>query len=290
MKYDMTGAAAVLAVDRRARRARAARAGHRRGSASPRTCRRARRSGRTTCCASAAARPSRSLNTDAEGRLVLADGLVAASEEQPDAIVDVATLTGAAGRRARAPHRRAHGRRRAGRPRFARLPTRSARRCGRCRCPASCCRCSKSDVADLANAKPGMTVPAACSSPASSCSSSSGTRRGLGRARSRGRTSTSPGRRTTRARRWGFTGTGATGVAVRTLARAGRGALRRVVRSYGRGTSPIPPAAATSRRQSVSLIRCAREIAGCPSRTLTLSSWVAEAVATPRPSAPSSSA
>jgi leucyl aminopeptidase len=36
------------------------------------------------------------LNTDAEGRLVLADGLVAASEESPDAIVDVATLTGAA--------------------------------------------------------------------------------------------------------------------------------------------------------------------------------------------------
>lgn len=36
------------------------------------------------------------LNTDAEGRLVLADGLVDASQEQPDAIVDVATLTGAA--------------------------------------------------------------------------------------------------------------------------------------------------------------------------------------------------
>jgi leucyl aminopeptidase len=36
------------------------------------------------------------LNTDAEGRLVLADGIVAASEEHPDAIVDVATLTGAA--------------------------------------------------------------------------------------------------------------------------------------------------------------------------------------------------
>ena len=35
------------------------------------------------------------LNTDAEGRLVLADGLVAAAEEHPDAIVDVATLTGA---------------------------------------------------------------------------------------------------------------------------------------------------------------------------------------------------
>lgn len=36
------------------------------------------------------------LNTDAEGRLVLADGIAAASEENPDAIIDVATLTGAA--------------------------------------------------------------------------------------------------------------------------------------------------------------------------------------------------
>ena len=36
------------------------------------------------------------LNTDAEGRLVLADGLQAASAEHPDLIVDVATLTGAA--------------------------------------------------------------------------------------------------------------------------------------------------------------------------------------------------
>ncbi|KRA23394.1 aminopeptidase [Microbacterium sp. Root61] len=35
------------------------------------------------------------LNTDAEGRLVLADGLVAASREHPDLIVDIATLTGA---------------------------------------------------------------------------------------------------------------------------------------------------------------------------------------------------
>jgi leucyl aminopeptidase len=35
------------------------------------------------------------LNTDAEGRLVLADGLSMASEEHPDAIVDLATLTGA---------------------------------------------------------------------------------------------------------------------------------------------------------------------------------------------------
>ncbi|UKA51494.1 leucyl aminopeptidase [Arthrobacter sp. FW305-123] len=35
------------------------------------------------------------LNTDAEGRLVMADGIVAASLEKPDAIIDVATLTGA---------------------------------------------------------------------------------------------------------------------------------------------------------------------------------------------------
>ncbi|UPW17193.1 aminopeptidase PepB [Agarivorans sp. TSD2052] len=36
------------------------------------------------------------LNTDAEGRLVLADGLIAASEVKPDKIIDAATLTGAA--------------------------------------------------------------------------------------------------------------------------------------------------------------------------------------------------
>jgi leucyl aminopeptidase len=36
------------------------------------------------------------LNTDAEGRLVLADGLVDASAENPDVLIDVATLTGAA--------------------------------------------------------------------------------------------------------------------------------------------------------------------------------------------------
>jgi leucyl aminopeptidase len=35
------------------------------------------------------------LNTDAEGRLILADALAWASDEEPDAIVDLATLTGA---------------------------------------------------------------------------------------------------------------------------------------------------------------------------------------------------
>ena len=35
-------------------------------------------------------------NTDAEGRLAMCDGLVLATEEKPDAILDIATLTGAA--------------------------------------------------------------------------------------------------------------------------------------------------------------------------------------------------
>lgn len=35
------------------------------------------------------------INTDAEGRLVMADGLVLATEEPVDAVVDIATLTGA---------------------------------------------------------------------------------------------------------------------------------------------------------------------------------------------------
>ena len=36
------------------------------------------------------------LDTDAEGRLVLADGLVRAQEDKPDVLIDIATLTGAA--------------------------------------------------------------------------------------------------------------------------------------------------------------------------------------------------
>ncbi len=36
------------------------------------------------------------MNTDAEGQLVLADGLIYASEQKPQLIIDCATLTGAA--------------------------------------------------------------------------------------------------------------------------------------------------------------------------------------------------
>lgn len=36
------------------------------------------------------------MNTDAEGRLVLVDGLIDASAQKPELIIDAATLTGAA--------------------------------------------------------------------------------------------------------------------------------------------------------------------------------------------------
>lgn len=94
MKYDMTGAATVLAVVAAAARRRlpivvtawlCIAENMPSGSAvRPNDVLRIK-GGRTV----------EVLNTDAEGRLVLADGLVAAGEEHPDAIVDVATLTGA---------------------------------------------------------------------------------------------------------------------------------------------------------------------------------------------------
>jgi leucyl aminopeptidase len=94
MKYDMTGAASVLAVVVAAARLQlnvrltgwlCIAENMPSGSASrPNDVLRIR-GGKTV----------ENLNSDAEGRLVLADGLVAASEEEPDAIVDIATLTGA---------------------------------------------------------------------------------------------------------------------------------------------------------------------------------------------------
>ncbi len=97
------------------------------------------------------------LNTDAEGRLVMADGLVAASEEHPDAIVDIATLTGAA--------RVALGERYAGlmgddtlveEVRAAAADT--GELVWPMPLPAELRPLLKSDVADIANAKPGNTA------------------------------------------------------------------------------------------------------------------------------------
>jgi leucyl aminopeptidase len=97
------------------------------------------------------------LNTDAEGRLVLADGLVAASEEHPNAIVDVATLTGA--------QRIALGDRYAGamgEEKFVGRIVAIANRIGETiwpmPLPSEVRAIISSDVADIANAKPGNTA------------------------------------------------------------------------------------------------------------------------------------
>ena len=97
------------------------------------------------------------LNTDAEGRLVLADGLVRASEDRPDLIVDVATLTGAA--------RIALGERYAGlmgHERAVAAVAEAAESAGELvwpmPLPQELRSLLDSDVADIANAKPGNTL------------------------------------------------------------------------------------------------------------------------------------
>ena len=97
------------------------------------------------------------LNTDAEGRLVLADGLVAASEERPDYIVDVATLTGA---QIVALGYRTTGA--MGDEAFVSQVAEAGRRSGEAiwplPLPGEFRSLLNSDVADLANAKPGNTA------------------------------------------------------------------------------------------------------------------------------------
>jgi len=97
------------------------------------------------------------LNTDAEGRLVLADGLVAASEEQPDLIIDIATLTGAA--------TTALGTRTVGvmgnTPEISHLvevATSSGETFWHMPLPSELRPLLNSDVADIANVKPGNTA------------------------------------------------------------------------------------------------------------------------------------
>src|SRR5690606_34162538 len=96
-------------------------------------------------------------NTDAEGRLVLADGLAAAATVPPDLLVDVATLTGAA--------RVALGERTAGvmgdAPAVDRVlaaAQASDESMWAMPLPAELRSVLDSDVADLANAKPGHTA------------------------------------------------------------------------------------------------------------------------------------
>ena len=97
------------------------------------------------------------LNTDAEGRLVLADALVAASEETPDLIIDLATLTGAAKVALGTRHVGAMG----SAEEISRL-VEVARECGEnvwpMPIPEESRAILKSDIADIANAKPGNTA------------------------------------------------------------------------------------------------------------------------------------
>lgn len=97
------------------------------------------------------------LNTDAEGRLVMADGLALASELSPDLIIDIATLTGAA--------RIALGERYAGlmgTPEGVAEVEASAARVGErvwgMPLPRELRSLLSSDVADIANAKPGEVL------------------------------------------------------------------------------------------------------------------------------------
>ena len=96
------------------------------------------------------------LNTDAEGRLILADALSLAGEDEPDAIIDLATLTGAC--------MVALGDKIAGlmgnddeleRPGARRRRPRPASACGRCRCPKEYRKLLDSEVADLRNISTG---------------------------------------------------------------------------------------------------------------------------------------
>ena len=118
------------------------------------------------------------VNADAEGRLVMADGIVLAVEDGVDAIVTVATLTGAAMRtfgtalapRARQPPR-------PGRPSSRPPATRSTSRSGSCRSSASTAACStrRSPTSRTWAARTPGPSPPACSSRSSSAARRSAT-------------------------------------------------------------------------------------------------------------------
>ncbi|MBM7504718.1 leucyl aminopeptidase [Agromyces aurantiacus] len=155
------------------------------------------------------------LNTDAEGRLVMADALAAASEEQPDAIVDVATLTGA--------QVVALGNRIAGLMGEEDLVAevrRAADAAGEAvwpmPLPDDLASLLKSDVADLANTKLGTVVPGMLLAGVF-LQHFVGRRDGDDAARIPWAHLDIAGPSFNTASPWGFTGTGATGAAVRTL-------------------------------------------------------------------------
>ena len=114
------------------------------------------------------------LNTDAEGRMILADALAWAAEEEPDALLEYSTLTGAAvvalGHRGSAP---LHPRRRAGRRAPGGRPSAAASGSGGCRCgPSTSTRCAATTPTSRTSPAAGAApTPPPPSSPSSSATS-----------------------------------------------------------------------------------------------------------------------
>ena len=132
------------------------------------------------------------LNTDAEGRLILADAIVRALEDEPDYLIETSTLTGAQlvalGLRTVG----GDGQRRVPRPGGRAGPGRRRGRAGRCRSPSTSAASSTRGW-PTSRTSPG-TATAGCWRRGSSCASSC-------RTACRGRTSTSRARRSTPAGR-----------------------------------------------------------------------------------------
>ena len=156
MKKDMGGAATVLALahmimDARLQGARCACSFRRSRTRSP-----ARPSARATSIRSRKGLTVEIGNTDAEGRLILADALALADEEKPELLIDMAHADRRRARRAR-PGTAAvlHRRRRAGRR--ARAPCREPRtiRSGGCRCGGPTTQMLDSKIADINNVATG---------------------------------------------------------------------------------------------------------------------------------------
>ena len=105
------------------------------------------------------------LNTDAEGRLILCDALTYVEKYKPAAVVDIATLTGRHGDRARP---RRHGTLRQQRFARARAARRRARTPGTapgtCRCGTTTRSSSSRNFADIPNigSRAGGSITAAC--------------------------------------------------------------------------------------------------------------------------------
>ena len=156
------------------------------------------------------------LNSDAEGRLVLADGLVAASEENPDAIIDIATLTGAA--------RVALGNRYGGAmgdEEFVARLVETAKRVGETfwpmPFPSELRALLNSEVADIANVKPGNTAGGMLLAGVFLKEFIGSTGEGAERRLIPWAHLDIAGPANNEGGGWGYTGTGPTGVAVRTL-------------------------------------------------------------------------